>query len=336
MQRRGAVLDATAAAAMAVPVEHGVGVEVTPALTAAAGEAAWAVDWREALAGGTPAVSVPMVAAPSQPAVGFASEDWVSVRDNEGLLDILDSLKAAHSRLMGQPTPPGAYDLPPAVVLLSASGEAAAAEAAGKEYKTDHRNRQHVESVAPLGALASGARATELLLQPARGSDWSGQWVELSALWTPRRLIVLCGGGGADRKREGEGRSLVALVQAHPWALSNTAALELVSPASEAECAARGLSDSFSDVWGAMEDGAPLLVLDAVWATTRRVRKQLLHRLSKQPVAAQYVWQALPAAPIHLGTTAPTLEEGWAAVLKEPKADGACSPARDVPAMHPL
>jgi len=153
---------------MAVPVEHGVGVEVTPALTAAAGEAAWAVDWREALAGGTPAVSVPMVAAPSQPAAGFASEDWVSVRDNEGLLDILDSLKAAHSRLMGQPTPPGAYDLPPAVVLLSASGEAAAAEAAGKEYKTDHRNRQHVESVAPLGALASGARATELLLQPAR------------------------------------------------------------------------------------------------------------------------------------------------------------------------
>jgi hypothetical protein len=239
------------------------------------------------------------------------------VRDNEGLLNLLDSLKASHSRLMGQPTPPGAFDLPPAVVLLSASGEAEAAEAADSEYRTEHRNRLHVESVAPLGALASGAGAVELLLEPARGSNWSGQWAQLTAGRTPRRLIVLCGGGGADRKREGEGRTLLALVQAHPRILGNTAALELVGPASETECAARKLADSFSDVWRAMEDGAPLLILDAVWATTRRVRKQLLHRLSKQPVAAQYVWLALQAAPAQPGTTAPTVEEGWAAVLQE-------------------
>jgi hypothetical protein len=252
----------------------------------------------------------------------LAAEEWISVRDNEALLGMLDGLKEAHSRSTAQPTPPGAYDLPPAVVLLSAAAETAAAEAAGKEFRTEHRNRQRVEAMTPVGALASSARDTELLLQPAWGADWAGQWAELSACWTPRRLIVLCGGGGPDRRREGDGRSLVALVEAHPRVLSNTAALELVSPASEAECAARGLSDSFSDVWRVMEEGTPLLVLDAVWATTRRVRKQLLHRLSKQPLAAQYVWQAVQAAPEQPGSTAPSLEEGWAAVLEEPAGKG--------------
>ena len=44
----------------------------------------------------------------------------------------------------------------------------------------------------------------------------------------------------------------------------------------------------------------------------RKARKQLLSRLSKQPVAAAYRWLALadPAA-----TNQPSVEEGWAAIL---------------------
>ena len=43
---------------------------------------------------------------------------------------------------------------------------------------------------------------------------------------------------------------------------------------------------------------------------TRRTRKQLLHRLSKQPVAAQYKWEALA-----MGNESLSEEEGWARVL---------------------
>ena len=45
--------------------------------------------------------------------------------------------------------------------------------------------------------------------------------------------------------------------------------------------------------------------------TTRRARKQLLHRLSKQPVATAYSWQAMAGFP----QGGPTTEEGWARVL---------------------
>ena len=111
-------------------------------------------------------------------------------------------------------------------------------------------------------------------------------------------------------------------------------------PLSEAECRARGEqlsegrrrrrgcaprrrlgtfpvgeSDTLGEVWRAMEEKVPLVVVDAVWATTRRVRRQILHRLSKKEVASGYVWQALQSGPPLQGDAGPSLEEGWAEVL---------------------
>lgn len=218
-----------------------------------------------------------------------------------------------------QPAPPGAFDLPPAVVLLSAVDEEAAASEADAPHATASRNAQLVSSIWPSHFLVSATKPT-LFEEAARAE--AEAWRRVDEHFTPRRLIVLCGGACGDRKKESDGRSLVELLEDHPVLLSNTAALELARPLSEAECSARGLSDTFSDVWLAMEDGAPALVLDAVWATTRRVRKQLLFRLSKQPAAAAYAWQALQSSPLQPGGTGPSLEEGWAAILEEPRADG--------------
>ena len=76
-------------------------------------------------------------------------------------------------------------------------------------------------------------------------------------------------------------------------------------------------------LWQAMETGAPLVVLEAQPEAsqasisnkqsfaTRRTRKQLLHRLSKQPVAAQYAWEALTVG----AEQGPTVEEGWSRIL---------------------
>ena len=95
----------------------------------------------------------------------------------------------------------------------------------------------------------------------------------------------------------------------------HSALLQLVTALSEDECTARGGCDTYADLWAALESGAPLVVLEAPSAS-RRARKQLLHRLSKQPAAAAYAWEALAA-----GSEAPTAEEGWARVLGPTEAE---------------
>ena len=62
-----------------------------------------------------------------------------------------------------------------------------------------------------------------------------------------------------------------------------------------------------------MMAGDPFVVLEAQ-CNTRRARKQLLHRLSKQPIAAQYKWEVL-AGPDVDSASAPTVDEGWVAVI---------------------
>ena len=62
-----------------------------------------------------------------------------------------------------------------------------------------------------------------------------------------------------------------------------------------------------------MMAGDPFVVLETPCGT-RRARKQLLHRLSKQPIAAQYAWQVLVGPDVD-STSAPSVDEGWGAVI---------------------
>uniref|UniRef100_A0A7S3AET9 Uncharacterized protein n=1 Tax=Haptolina ericina TaxID=156174 RepID=A0A7S3AET9_9EUKA len=126
------------------------------------------------------------------------------------------------------------------------------------------------------------------------------RWTKQLTLFGRPRLVVLCGAGDE------------ALLD-HPVLLEHTAVLQFVSMLTEEQCAARGGCDSLVDLWQAMGNVDPFLVLAAPCAT-RRTRKQLLHRFSKHPIASQYVWQVL-AGPDVDGSSAPSAEEGWESVL---------------------
>ena len=115
--------------------------------------------------------------------------------------------------------------------------------------------------------------------------------------------MVLCSGGPATVRAD--------VFCEHPFLLQHEAVLTRAHLLSEEACARRGGGDAYAELWAAMEAGDPIVVLDAPCGA-RKARKQLLSRLSKQPVAAAYRWLALadPAA-----TNQPSVEEGWAAIL---------------------
>ena len=79
----------------------------------------------------------------------------------------------------------------------------------------------------------------------------------------------------------------------HPLVLEHAALLVRVAALSDEECARRGGADAYADLWEVLEAGMPLVALE-VPASTRRARKQLLFRLSKQPAAAHYETVMLP------------------------------------------
>lgn len=265
------------------------------------------------------------------PAIGSAppnsTEEWASVHDTPALHNMLqeDRAEAERSHPDVHPLPPGAFDLPGRVVKLSALEESAATEALDAPFSNSTRTGRLVAARWPAagaafvagGGAAGGGFAPEgdETLQEAAEREEEEEWRRTDAALPPRRLLVLFGGGGEKKLTEADGRPLVDLLDAHPALLANTACLELVRPLSEAECRARGESDTLGEVWRAMEEKVPLVVVDAVWATTRRVRRQILHRLSKKEVASGYVWQALQSGPPLQGDAGPSLEEGWAEVL---------------------
>ena len=104
----------------------------------------------------------------------------------------------------------------------------------------------------------------------------------------------------------------------HPTVVEHMSLLVLVAALSDEACAARCGCDSLADLWDAMEEGCPLIFLEAP-CSTRRARKQLLYKLSKQCVAVEYAWEALigPSMADALeNAPTPALQEGWAAVLQ--------------------
>jgi hypothetical protein len=230
-------------------------------------------------------------------------DEWVSVHDTARLWQLAqaNSATATTRHPDAQPVPPGVFDFPPAVLASAAHEESAAAAAAAAPYGASISNERLVRScwpsrhdhpsctLAPMGALVD-------------------PWAQLCRSSVPRRLVVLCG-------------ATLDSVRHHPLMVEHAAALVSVAAISDDECATRGGCDAYADLWEALEAGAPLVVFEVV-ATTRRLRKQLLFRLSKQPAAAAYVWEALSgtdeAADRQGGgkeSAPPTVEEGWSAVL---------------------
>jgi len=148
-------------------------------------------------------------------------------------------------------------------------------------------------------------------VRPPLSTPPNGPWVHAHTA-TSRRLIVLCG-------------PTVESSRYHPLVMPHAHLLVSATTLSDEECARRGGCDSYAELWTALEAGMPLVLLQTSTSlTTRRARKQLLHRLSKQPAAAAYAWEALAGA--ELGgsdikpaggkeAAPPTVEEGWAAVL---------------------
>ena len=102
-------------------------------------------------------------------------------------------------------------------------------------------------------------------------------------------------------------------MQYHPVLLDHSAMLSVVHGLTDKQCAERGEADAYLELWQAMQAGEPMIVLEAALAT-RRARKQLLHKLSKQPSASRYSWEALVATETSEQMALPTLEEGWQTV----------------------
>jgi len=113
----------------------------------------------DTLPSGIPTPALPC-GIPTPALTTYDSDEWVSVHDTPGLVTMLRELQESQpdqSFLYSHPVPPGAYDLPPAVSLLSASDETAAAESAETEYQTERRNQALVSSVWLPGALGRGS-----------------------------------------------------------------------------------------------------------------------------------------------------------------------------------
>ena len=115
-----------------------------------------------------------------------------------------------------------------------------------------------------------------------------------------RRLVVLCG-------------CTFASVQYHPAILEHMCVLIQATALSDEACAMRGGCDPLIELWTALEETCPLVFLEAP-CSTRRLRKQLLHKLSKNSLASSYSWEALSGPDGPFGGSSPALEEGWAEV----------------------
>ena len=249
-----------------------------------------------------PALPQPVAHPPSD-------EHWVSVHDAAGLWQLAvqgAQSKPPSTKPSAQPAPPGVFDVAPAVITLAAHDEAATAAAAISHFRAAARNEQLMRACWPCRQSRLAAAALGASRPPP------DPWVRLAGGAQQRRLVVLCG-ATFESMRE------------HDLLLEHASVLIFVAALSDEACASRGESDTYAPLWRAMETGAPLVVLEAPTEAsqassntsnkqsfaTRRTRKQLLHRLSKQPVAAQYAWEALTV----VADQGPTVEEGWAKIL---------------------
>lgn len=253
----------------------------------------------------TQAAVVPAApAAPPAPPVPASDDAWVSVHDDSALWEltqqtVADETAPARAHPDAQPAPPGVLDLPLPVLVLAAHDEAAAARAATTHHRAPAHNSAMLRALWPLDCrrLVHLTTPSSNARQPPSDVD---SWSKLLSSTSERRLIVLCGGS-------------LASVKQHAALLEHTPILVLIHILSDEACNQRGGCDSLVDLWGAMESRCPLILLNAQ-CSTRRARKQLLHRLSKQSVAAHYTLQALALTGAD-PTSLPTLEEGWASVL---------------------
>jgi hypothetical protein len=225
---------------------------------------------------------------PTAPAV-FA-RDWIDFRDSAEFWQLARSAAAATQRahLDVQPTPPGEYQMPLAVLSLASQEETDEARAAAAPHRAHACNEDLLRSVWPCRQARLAASA--LAHAPPPPSPWTA----LVASVTPR-LVVLCGPTFKE-------------AWLHPVLLENACVLARASLLPDDSCAERGVCDTYAELWAAMDTKAPLIIFETSF-TTRRARKQLLHRLRKQPAAGRYAWEALA-----LDSDGPTTEEGWACV----------------------
>lgn len=250
-------------------------------------------------------------ATPTQAAVALvappasASDDaWVKVHDSPALWELMQQAMASettptHADSDAQPGPPGALDIPLPVLALVAHNEAAAASAVTMHHRARAQNSAMLRTLLPLDCRLL-VNLTMPLPNIRRTPSRDNSWSMLLSNSSERRLIVICGGSLESAKH-------------HAALLEHTPILVLIHILSDDACNARGGCDSLVDLWGAMENQCPCILLDAQ-CSTRRARKHLLHRLSKRSVAAHYTWQAL-ALNDDDPTSLPTLEEGWTSVL---------------------
>lgn len=240
----------------------------------------------------TAVVELPREPPPGEayPSVYDATARWELVRQASSVVDVRSMY------LVSQPPPAGMIELPLEVLAFTAQHDADAAQVAAAPDQSEALNASLLRAcwsprLKVPKALAMASPATE-----------ATSWSKMLAT-APRRLVVLCGAS-------------FAAMQNHPAVVEHTSILVHVASLSDEACAARGGSDNLADLWQAMHEGCPLLFLESA-CSTRRARKQLLHKLSKQSVAAKYAWEALNGNAPHAGEgmlTPPALDEGWAVI----------------------
>jgi len=237
---------------------------------------------------------------PSGPLGDESTHHWVSVHDSAGLWALAQQIGAAESMPVHpdvQPAPPGSLDLPAPVLTFAAQDESAAAREAADLDRAHMLNESLLRACWPPRCRIPSGRAL------TSSADTISGWAKLKATLS-RRLVVVCGASFASMSE-------------HPTVVEHMSLLVLVTALSDEACAARCGCDSLADLWDAMVEGCPLIFLEAP-CSTRRARKQLLYKLSKQCVAVEYAWEALigPMADALENASMPALEEGWAAVLQ--------------------
>ncbi|KAL1510422.1 hypothetical protein AB1Y20_006730 [Prymnesium parvum] len=239
-------------------------------------------------------------AAEAAAAAEAEAAEWISIQDSCTLWQLVQANAAAQPRKAhpdAQPVPPGAYDLPAAVELLAAKVESDAAAAAMACHSAEVRNAELLEADR---AMLQPARSLAAEVCPVQTPTAAEAWAAEVGHFGKKRLVVLCGAS-------------LSILLDHPVLLDHAHILECVSALTEEECAARGGCDSLAELWRVLEAGDPFVVLE-ISCGARRTRKQLLHRLSKQPSAAQYSVQVLVGPDLDHAST-PSVEEGWASVI---------------------
>jgi len=135
------------------------------------------------------------------------------------------------------------------------------------------------------------------------------EWRALRSRALPKRLVVLCGASASA----GEAEAASALLE-HEELRMLAPVLDIVCVQTEEDTVQAGASDGLAELWQSMRAGHPAIALLAP-CPTRRARKQLLHKLSKQSCAAAYEWEALGGKDT-TGQGTPCLDEGWARILE--------------------